>query len=146
MTEITVTAHESSILEELVKKALASLGDEEVVPKHTKRVSEEETTFVRLERKEEGGRPTTKAEVEEEEEEGGRPTTKAGPTPGPEEEEKEEAWRPAKRARPGTPEVTTERQASYPSRYGYGYRPNSYGYGPNRYGRGGYDYNKRGWY
>ena len=117
MTEITVTAHENSILEELVKKALASLGDEEVVPKHTKRGSEEETTFVRLERKEEGGRPTTKA----------------GPTPKPE-EEKEDAGRPAKRARPGTPEVTTERQERYPSRYGYGYRPNGYGYGPYRYG------------
>ena len=90
MTVITVTAHENSILEELVKKALASLGDEEVVPKHTKRVSEEETTFVRLEKKEEGGRPTSKAEVveEEEEEEGGRLTSKAGPTPGPEEEER----------------------------------------------------------
>ena len=35
-------------MDELLKKAMTGMDNEEIVPKHTKRTSEEETTFVRL--------------------------------------------------------------------------------------------------
>ena len=144
---MTMTTEEDSILEGLVKKASASLDNEEIVPRHTKRVSEEEITFVCLEKRGEGPGPgELKTEEPEEEEEKERP------------EEEEGKERPSKRARPSTPEPQEEEP--YVGWYGYrphgssgyrpcgykhgGYRPYGRGYGYRPYGRGGYACNG-GW-
>ena len=119
-----MTTAENSILEGMVERALASLG-EEIVP-NTKRVSEEDA----------------KAETEDEredekEEEGFAKKEEAG-----------DEERPAKRARTKRSEeshrgldVEGRSEPWYPPGYGgYGYGARgSYGYsGSNRYGRGGY--------
>ena len=132
-----MTTDENSILEGMVERALASLGNEEVLAE-----KEEEGLAKREDEKEEEG----SAKKEDEKEEGFAEQEEAG--------DEEEEERPAKKARTKRPEeshqgldVEGQLEPWYPpgyGRYGYGAR-GGYGYRPNRYGRGGY-YGQGGYY
>ena len=63
---IMKTADISNIvdMEDLLKAAMAGADNEEIVPRHTKRTSEEETTFVRLEGGKDESEPKKKAKLD----------------------------------------------------------------------------------